>query len=302
MIERGGRVSIGDLEVNRLGYGALQLLDVGADAFGPPAAGIDAGAVLRHAVTLGINLIDTANLYGPETNEQQIAAALFPYPKGLVISTKGGLTRPDPGILVPTYEPALLRSAVEGSLRRLKLDRLDLWTLHHVDAATPIEAVMETLGELRAEGKIRHVGLSKANVAQIERARRVGPVAVVQNRYNVADRRDDAVIDYCALHQIGFMAFFPLAAGRVDRLRACVSTVANARNMSIQQIALAWLLQRAPVVIPIPGTRHASELDENVAACDIALTAEEVAAIDTNYGSLPDIVDGPTPIRHAAMQ
>jgi aryl-alcohol dehydrogenase-like predicted oxidoreductase len=302
VIERGGQVRIGDLEVNRLGYGALQLLDVGPDAFGPAAAGIDATAILRHAVQLGINLIDTANLYGPGTSERQIAEALFPYPEGLVISTKGGLTRPAPGILMPCYDPAHLRSAVEGSLCRLKLDRLDLWTLHHIDEMTPIEAVMETLGTLCAEGKIRYIGLSKATVAQLDRARAVGPVAMVQNRYNVADRRDDAVVDYCARHGIGFMAFFPLAAGRVDRLRTCVSAVADARGMSIQQIALAWLLQRSPVVIPIPGTRYASELGENAAACDIALTIGEVAKIDANYASLPAIIDGPTPIRPAAMR
>jgi pyridoxine 4-dehydrogenase len=298
-IEQGGRFRIGgEIDVHRLGYGALHLLDVGLDAFGPPAAGIDSTAVLRRVVELGINLIDTADVYGPGTNELQIAAALHPY-AGVTISTKGGFTRSAPGELTPHYDRSHLRHAVEGSLRRLKVDQLDLWTLHHVDPTSPIEEVVGTLSELRREGKIRHIGLSKASAEQLERAQAVTPIAMVQNRFNVADRRDEAVLEYCERHGIGFMAFFPLAAGRVDRLQACVGEVARDRHTSIQQIALAWLLQHSPVLIPIPGTRHIAELEENVRACSIRLDAQEMAQIDAGYAALPPISPSPTPINAA---
>jgi aryl-alcohol dehydrogenase-like predicted oxidoreductase len=301
VIEQGGLFRIGgEIEIHRLAYGALHLLDVGPDALGPPAPNIDPRAILRRVVELGINLIDTADIYGPETNELQISAALYPYPKGLIISTKGGLTRPRPGELTPNYDPKHLRSAVDGSLLRLKLEQIDVWTLHHVDATTPIEDVVGTLTDLRRAGKLRHIGLSKPSSSQLARARAIAPISMVQNRYNVADRRDDAVVDYCAAHGIGFMAFFPLAAGRVDRLRECVGDVAAKREVSIQQIALAWLLQRSPVLVPIPGTRILEELEDNVSACAIRLSAAEVAQIDARHAALPPITDGPSPIKPAA--
>jgi pyridoxine 4-dehydrogenase len=296
-IERGGFRIGGEIEIHRLAYGALHLLDVGPDAFGPPAANVDTTAILRRAVELGINLIDTADIYGPGTNELQISTALYPYPNGLIISTKGGLARVRPGELTPRYDPEHLRSAIEGSLCRLKLNQIDVWTLHHVDATTPIEDVVGTLSDLRREGKLRHIGLSKASTEQLTRARSIVPISMVQNRYNVADRRDDAVLDYCTAHGIGFMAFFPLAAGRVDRLRNCVEEVARHRAVSIQQIALAWLLQRSPVLIPIPGTAIMAELEDNVAACDLELNPEEVAQIDSRYAALPPIADGPSAIK-----
>lgn len=301
MIGQGGRFRIGgEIEIHRLAYGALHLLNVGPDAFGPPAPNVDPSAILRRVVELGINLIDTADIYGPGTNERQIAEALHPYPKNLTLSTKGGLTRPRPGELAPNYDPAHLRSAVEGSLRRLKLDQIDVWTLHHVDATTPIEEVAGTLGDLRREGKLRHIGLSKATPDQLAKAQAIVPISMVQNRYNVADRRDDAVVDYCAQHGIGFMAFFPLAAGRVDRLRECVGEVARKRGVSVQQIALAWLLQRSPVLIPIPGTGIIAELEDNVSACALRLDAGEVAQIDARHAALPPIMDGPSPIHRSA--
>jgi pyridoxine 4-dehydrogenase len=298
-IELGGRFRIGgEVDVHRLGYGALHLLDVGLDAFGPPAAGIDSTAVLRRVVDLGINLIDTADIYGPDTNELQIAAALHPY-SGVTISTKGGFTRTAPGELTPHYDRSHIQQAVEGSLRRLKVEQLTLWTLHHVDPTSPIEEVVGVLSDLRREGKIRHIGLSKASADQLERAQATTPIAMVQNRFNVADRRDDAVLEYCERHGIGFMAFFPLASGRVDRLQACVGEVARDRGTSIQQIALAWLLQRSPVLIPIPGTRHIAELEENVRACSIRLDAQEMAQINAGYATLPPISSSPSPINTA---
>ena len=298
IIERSGRFRIGgELEIHRLAYGALHLLDVGLDAFGPPATNVDPSVVLRRVVELGIDLIDTADVYGPGTNELQISEALYPYNKGVTISTKGGLTRPGPGELTPRYDQEHLRSAIEGSLRRLKLDQLAVWTLHHVDPTTPIEEVVGTLSELRREGKLRHIGLSKASADQLTRAQAITPISMVQNRYNVADRRDDAVLDYCERHGIGFMAFFPLASGRFDRLRHCVGDVAGGRGVSIQQIALAWLLQRSPVLIPIPGTRYVTELEDNLAACAIQLNVDEIAQIDARYAELPPMPVGPSPIK-----
>jgi len=300
VIEQGGRFRIGgELEVHRLAYGALHLLDVGPDAFGPPAPNVDPSAILRRVVELGIDLIDTADVYGPGTNELQISKALHPYPDRVTISTKGCLTRSRPGELTPHYDRGHIRSAVEGSLRRLKLEQIAVWTLHHVDPTTPIEDVVGTLADLRHEGKLRHIGLSKASTDQLARARAIAPISMVQNRYNVADRRDDAVLNYCEQHGIGFMAFFPLASGRFDRLRACVGDVAAQRGVSIQQIALAWLLQRSPVLIPIPGTRHFAELEDNVAACAIQLGVDEVAQINARYGDLPPIAADPSPIKPA---
>jgi len=281
LIEQGGRFRIGgELDVCRMAYGALHLLDASLDAYGPPAAGVDPNAILRRVIELGINLIDTADIYGPGTNELQISAALYPYPSNLVISTKGGLTRPRAGELNPNNDPAHLRSAVEESLRRLKRDRLDVWTLHRIDGSRPIEEVAGTLADMRREGKIRHVGLSEPTIEQIARANSIVPIANVQSLYNVADRRNDAVVDYCAAHGISFMAYFPLAKGRADILRTCVGDIAAKRDSSIQQIALAWLLDRSPVIIPIPGTGIRAELEANVAACGIRLSAEEVAHID----------------------
>jgi pyridoxine 4-dehydrogenase len=296
--KQAGRFWIGDeTEISRLGYGALRLLDVDLDACGPPAKNVDPTAILRRVVELGVTLIDTADIYGPNTNELQISKALYPYHDGVIISTKGGLMRSGPGELTPNYDPEHLRRAVEGSLRRLRLDQIGIWTLHHVDATTPIEEVVGTLANLRQEGKIRHIGLSKANADQLERARAIAPISMVQSRYNVADRRQDPVVEYCAANRIGFMAYFPLGGGNMDRLRECVAEVARERGVSMQQIALAWLFQRSPVIIAIPGTGFISELEQNAEACAIRLTADEVELIDARHAALPPVLDGPNPIK-----
>ncbi len=290
LIGQAGRFKIGgDLEVSRMGYGALQLLDVGPDAKGPPAAGVDSDRILRRVVELGINLIDTADIYGPGTSETQICAALYPYPADLVIASKGGLTQPQPGVLVPNGDAAHVRAAVEGSLRRLRLETIPVWNLHHIDESVPIEEIAMTLADLRREGKLRHVGLSKATVEQLERARAIVPIATVECLYNVTDRRADAVVDYCTENGIGFLAFFPLAGGRFDSLRHVCSDVAAERGVSVQRVALAWLLARSSVIIPIPGTRSESELEDNVAACDLHLTCAEMAMIDHRYAELPPL-------------
>lgn len=290
LIEQGGRFLIGgDLSVHRMGYGAVQLLDAGPDAVGPTALGVDPVGFLRRVADLGVDLIDTADIYGPGISEQQIASALHPYRDRLVIATKGGLTQPISGVLVPNGDRDHLRRAVDGSLKRLKLDRIDLWNLHHIDEAVPLEDIAGTLAELVREGKLRHVGLSKATVEQLERVRPILPIATVEGLYNVADRRADPVVDYCAANGIGFMAFFPLARGRFEGLRHCCRDVADERGVSVQRVALAWLLARSPALIPIPGTRQIEQLEDNVAACTLHLTAEEIALIDMRYAELPPL-------------
>jgi len=267
-----GTVSFGsELSVNRLGFGTMRL--TGEGIWGPPRDRKRALAVLRRAVELDVNFIDTADSYGPNVSEELIAEALFPYQKGLVIATKGGWNRPGPDQWTHDASPGHLRKAVEGSLKRLRLARIDVYQLHTPDPVVPFEASMETLAELRNEGKIRLVGLSNVTREHIERARKIVPIVSVQNRYSFADREWDYVVDYCENNRIAFIPWFPLAAGRVagDVLNA----IAKTHQASPKQVALAWLLRRSLIMLPIPGTSSVEHLEENVAAASVQLTEED---------------------------
>jgi len=267
-----GTVSFGsELSVNRVGFGTMRL--TGEGIWGPPPDRKRALAVLRRAVELDVNFIDTADSYGPNVSEELIAEALFPYQKGLVIATKGGWNRPGPDQWTHDASPGHLRKAVEGSLKRLRLARIDVYQLHTPDPVVPFEASMETLAELRNEGKIRLVGLSNVTREHIERARKIVPIVSVQNRYSFADREWDYVVDYCESNRIAFIPWFPLAAGRVagDVLNA----IAKTHQASPKQVALAWLLRRSLIMLPIPGTSSVEHLEENVAAASVQLTEED---------------------------
>ena len=268
----------GDLPVNRLGFGAMRI--TGEGIWGWPPDRENALKVLRRAVELGVNLIDTADAYGPETSELLIAEALHPYPKGLVIATKGGLTRPGPGQWVPNGRPEHLKQAVDGSLKRLRLDRIDLYQLHTVDRKVPMEASLGALKEMQDVGKIRHVGLSNVDPEEIERARKVLPIVSVQNQYNIENRKSENVLVYCEKKSLGFMPWFPIGGGRGLKPDNAVERAAKARGASVVQVALAWLLERSPVMLPIPGTSSIAHLEENVAAAAIKLNPLEWKAID----------------------
>ena len=272
----------GDLTVNRLGFGAMRI--TGEGIWGWPTDRSKALQVLRRAVELGVSLIDTADAYGPETSELLIAEALHPYPKGLVIATKGGLTRPGPGQWVLNGRPEHLKQAVDGSLKRLRLDRIDLYQLHTVDRKVPLEQSLGALKEMQGAGKIRHVGLSNVSAQEIERARKILPIVSVQNEYNIQDRTSEKVLVYCEKESLGFMPWFPIGGGRGLKPENALETAAKARGVSVVQIALAWLLQRSPVMLPIPGTSSIAHLEENVAAAKIKLTPAEWKAIDAIAG------------------
>ncbi|HZC22731.1 MAG TPA: aldo/keto reductase [Candidatus Binatia bacterium] len=267
-----GQVSLGgELSVNRLGYGAMRL--TGPGIWGPPKDKKSAFQVLRRAIDLGVNFIDTADSYGPHVNEELIAEALFPYSSGLVIATKGGWNRPGPAQWTHDATPAHLRKAIEGSLKRLRLDRIDVYQLHHPDPVVSFDSSVETLAELRNEGKIRLVGLSNVTQEHIERARKIVPIASVQNRYSFADREWDYVVDYCQRNQIAFIPWFPLGAGRVAG--EVLNRVAKKHGASPTQTALSWLLQRSEIMLPIPGTSSVEHLEQNVGAASLRLTKEE---------------------------
>ena len=263
----------GDLKVVRMGFGAMRI--TGEGIWDEPEDPEEARAVLSRAIELGINLIDTADSYGPEVSERLIGETLHPYPEGLVIATKGGLTRPGPGRWKPDGRPEHLREACEGSLRRLKVDRIDLYQLHRIDPRVPAEESLGTLAELREEGKIRHVGLSEVRVEEIQQAREIIPIASVQNRYNLTDRNYEDVLDFCEREGIGFIPWFPLATGNLARPGGPLDEMAARRGVAPSQIALAWLLMRSPVMLPIPGTSSVAHLEENVAAADLRLSQEE---------------------------
>jgi aryl-alcohol dehydrogenase-like predicted oxidoreductase len=269
----------GDLHVHRLGFGAMRV--TGAGAWGEPEDPEEARRVLRRAVDLGVNLIDTADSYGPDVSERLIGEALFPYPSGLVIATKGGFRRPGPGRWVEDGRPEHLREAVEGSLRRLRLERIDLYQLHRIDPKVPAADQIGTLLELRRQGKIRHAGLSEVTVAQIEDARKVLPIASVQNRFNLTDRGWQDVLDYCAREGLAFIPWFPLAVGRLAEADGAIRQAAKRHGATPAQIALAWLLRRSPVMLPIPGTSSLRHLEENVGAAAVVLEDEDVDAIGT---------------------
>jgi pyridoxine 4-dehydrogenase len=267
-----GNISLGgEISVHRLGFGAMRL--TGEGIWGPPKDRNKALAVLRRAVELGVNFIDTADSYGPHVSEELIAEALYPYPVSLVIATKGGWNRPGPNQWTHDASPEHLRKAVEGSLKRLRLDRIDVYQLHIPDPVIPFEASVETLAQLRNEGKIRLVALSNVTQEHIERARKIVPIVSVQNRYSFADREWDYVVDYCEGNGIAFIPWFPLGAGKVAG--EVLNRIAQARNASPTQIALAWLLHRSPIMLPIPGTSSVEHLEENVAAASLRLSEEE---------------------------
>jgi aryl-alcohol dehydrogenase-like predicted oxidoreductase len=271
----------GDLPVHRLGFGAMRL--TGDGIWGPPANRQECLAVLRRAIELDVNLIDTAESYGPHVSEQLIAEALHPYPKGLVIATKGGLDRPGPNQWVPNGRPERLREELDGSLRRLKLERIDLWQLHRIDPNVPEEDQFGTVAEFQRQGKIRHAGLSEVTVEQIERARRFFPVVSVQNKYNIEERTWESVVDYCEREGIAFIPWFPLQTGKLAK-GGPLEQIAKKKNATPAQVALAWLLRRARVMLPIPGTSKVKHLEENVAAAGIELTDSEFDALNRKVG------------------
>lgn len=270
MVELGG-----ELSVNRVGFGAMRL--TGEGIWGPPKDHKAALAVLRRAVELGVNFIDTADSYGPETSEELIAEALFPYPAEVVIATKGGWNRPGPNQWTHDATPAHLRKAVEGSLKRLRLDRIDVYQLHTPDPVVSFDDSVGTLARLREEGKIRLVALSNVTQEHIERARRIVPIVSVQNRYSFADREWDYLVSYCERNGIAFIPWFPLGAGRVagDALQE----IARTHHATPMQVAIAWLLKRSPVMLPIPGTSSTKHLEENVAAANLCLSGEEFLSL-----------------------
>jgi pyridoxine 4-dehydrogenase len=267
-----GSVSLGgQLSVLRLGYGAMRL--TGDGIWGPPKDRKAALAVLRRAVELGVNFIDTADSYGPGVSEELIAEALFPYPKDLVIASKGGWNRPGPNQWTHDASPVHLRNAIEGSLKRLRLDRIEVYQLHAPDPVVPFETSVKTLAELQKEGKIHVVGLSNVTREHIERARKIVPIVSVQNRYSLADREWDYVVDHCERNGIAFIPWFPLGAGKVAG--EILNRVAKAHQSTPLQVALAWLLQRSPIMLPIPGTSSVEHLEENIQAASWRLTQEE---------------------------
>jgi pyridoxine 4-dehydrogenase len=267
-----GSVSLGGkVSVHRLGYGAMRL--TGDGIWGPPKDRKTALAVLRRAVELGVNFIDTADSYGPGISEELIAEALFPYPTDLVIATKGGWNRPGPNQWTHDASPEHLRNAIEGSLKRLRLDRIEVYQLHAPDPVVPFDMSVETLAELQKEGKIHFVGLSNVTREHIERARKIVPIVSVQNRHSFADREWDYVVDHCERNGIAFIPWFPLGAGKVAG--EILNRVAKAHQSTPLQVALAWLLQRSPIMLPIPGTSSVEHLEENIRAASLPLTQEE---------------------------
>ncbi len=267
----------GDLPVRRLGFGAMRI--TGRGVWGEPKDRDEAKRVLRRAIELGIDFIDTADAYGPDVSEMLIAETLHPYPAGLVIATKGGLTRQGPDAWQPVGRPEYLRQCVEMSLRRLRLERIDLYQLHRIDAKVPLEDQMGVLKEMQAEGKIRHIGLSEVSVEQIESANALVPIVSVQNLYNLANRQSEKVLDYCEQHSLGFIPWFPVAAGDLARPGGILDSAAKSHHASVAQLALAWLLKRSPVMLPIPGTSSVAHLDENTAAAQLTLTEAEFHAL-----------------------
>jgi aryl-alcohol dehydrogenase-like predicted oxidoreductase len=272
-----GTVALGDLTVHRLGFGAMRI--TGAGVWGPPDDRPEAIRVLRRAVDLGVTFIDTANSYGPQISETLIAEALAPYPPHLVIGTKGGFERPGPGQWRTNGHPEHLRAELEGSLHRLKLERIDLYQLHRIDPAVPEDDQFGVLQAFQREGKIRHIGLSEVSVDQLARARQSLPVVSVQNRYNVIDRQSEDVVRYCEREGIAFIPWYPLLVGKVGETSSALTALAAAHDANPMQMALAWLLARSPVMLPIPGTSRVDHLEENLAAASIRISAAEFAGL-----------------------
>lgn len=275
---QAGTITLGeDLTVMRMGYGAMRI--TGKGIWGPPADRNAALATLRRAVELGVNFIDTADSYGPDVSEELIAEALYPYPKGLVITTKVGWTRHGPGVWQHNASPAHIQQAIEGSLKRLRLDRIDIYQLHIPDPATSFDASIEALAQLKAQGKVRHVALSNVTLEHVKRAQKIVPIVSVQNRYSFSDREWDFVLDYCEANGIAFLPWGPMAQGR--KANEVVEKIAAARNVSTAVVSLAWLLRRSPVTLLIPGTSSVKHLEENVSAASFKLTDVEFAEMNT---------------------
>ena len=269
--EKSAEFLIGnDLLVTRLGFGAMRI--TGKGIWGVPVDRPEAIRVLRRAIELGINFIDTADSYGPGVSEEIIAEALYPYPADLVIATKGGFERPGPDQWVENGRPEHLISACEGSLRRLRMDRIDLYQLHRIDPKVPSEDQLGALKDLQQQGKIKHIGLSEVSITQIQDAQKIVPIVSVQNRYSVSDRGSEDVLEYCEQHKIGFIPWFPLAAGQLSGADSPIGRVAAQAKATPSQVALAWLLSRSPVILPIPGTSSVKHLEENVAAAELTLS------------------------------
>jgi pyridoxine 4-dehydrogenase len=282
-VSRSGPFTLGgDLTVHRLGFGAMRI--VGEGVWDWPADRENARKVLRRAVELGMNLIDTADSYGPEVSELLIAEALHPYPEGLVIATKGGLTRSGPGEWAPVGRPEYLRQCVELSLRRLRVERIDLYQLHRIDPKVPAAESLGALKELQDAGKIRHVGLSEVTPKEIEHARTILPIVSVQNEYNIANRKSEAALNYCEKNGLGFIPWFPIASGDLAKPGGALDVAAKRHAATVAQLALAWLLHRSPVMLPIPGTSSVAHLEENARAASLQLTAEEWKAVEAAIG------------------
>ena len=276
----GGTFSLGgDLPVNRLGYGAMRI--TGQGVWGEPKDPEAAKTLLRRAVELGINFIDTADSYGPDVSERLIGEALSPYADGLVVATKGGMTRQGPNRWMPVGRPEYLHQQVERSLRLLKVERIDLYQLHRIDPKVPVEESLGVLGRLQKQGKIRHIGLSEVKVEEIERAQKTVKIVSVQNEYNIGNRKSEDVLKYCEANGIGFIPWFPVAAGDLAKPGGVLDEVAKRHEATVSQLALAWLLHRSPVLLPIPGTSSIEHLEENTAAADLELTVDEWAEIET---------------------
>jgi pyridoxine 4-dehydrogenase len=274
-----GKFTIGgDLPVHRLGFGAMRI--TGEGIWGEPRDREEAKRVLKRATELGVNFIDTADAYGPEVSENLIAEALHPYPRGLVIATKGGLTRQGPNEWQPVGRAEYLRQCVEMSLRRLKLERIDLYQLHRFDPRVPVEESLGELKKMQQEGKIRHIGISEVSVSETQRAQKIVEVVSVQNKYNISDRAHEDVLRYCEKNNIGFIPWFPVAAGELTKPGGALDKTAKAHGVTTAQLAIAWLLHRSPVMLPIPGTSSVKHLEENVAAAEIKLSDAEWQALE----------------------
>jgi pyridoxine 4-dehydrogenase len=268
----------GDLEVHRLGFGAMRI--TGPGIWGEPQDPSQARRVLRQAVELGVNFIDTADSYGPEVSERIIGETLFPYPGGLVIATKAGLTRSGPNKWAPVGRPEYLRQQLEMSLRRLRLERIDLYQLHRFDARVPVDETLGAMQDFQREGKVRHIGLSEVSIAEIEQAHRIVEFVSVQNRYNISDREHEPVLEYCEKHRLAFIPWFPVAAGKLARAGGPLDEMARRHGVTVAQLSIAWLLHRSQVMLPIPGTSSVAHLEENVASAAVRLDDREWASLE----------------------
>jgi pyridoxine 4-dehydrogenase len=268
----------GDLEVNRLGYGAMRL--TGKGIWGEPKDTDEAKRVLKRAVQLGVNFIDTADSYGPYVSERLIGEALSPFAKGLVVATKGGLVRTGPDQWLPVGRPEYLQQEVEMSLRRLKTDTIDLWQLHRIDAKVPVEESLAPIAKMQKEGKIRHVGLSEVKPHEIDQVRKFIDIVSVQNQYNVGDRKHEDVVEYCEKHGLAFIPWFPVAGGKLVEPGGKLDEISKRHGIAVSQLSLAWLLHRSPVMLPIPGTSSVAHLEENMKAAEISLSDAEMKEIE----------------------